>query len=187
VLPGVTVQIIDDLGAVVPPGALGHVRIRSDRVAMGYCSGASDVFQDGWFAPGDLGRLDLTGLLRLEGRADDLMNLGGQKVLPGWVETAALTCPGVLEAAAFSVADDGGWERCWIAIVIDERFSEAALTAALAGPLLAAEQISWFPVDRLPRGGMDKVDRNALRAYARTRRQVTSRTGAPRATAPDHR
>jgi O-succinylbenzoic acid--CoA ligase len=168
VLPGVTVQIVDEHGVPVASGELGHVRIRSDRVAKGYLRGKSEAFQDGWFISGDIGRLDPDGLLTLEGRADDLMNLRGQKVLPAWVEAAAERAPGVVEAAAFSVQDDDGWERCWIAVVAGGAFSEAAFTEAMKVPLLVAEKISWVLLDELPRNAMGKIDRNVLRERARS-------------------
>nr|WP_164549418.1 fatty acid--CoA ligase family protein [Tsuneonella rigui] len=168
VLPGVTVQIVDEHGVPVASGELGHVRIRSDRVAKGYLRGKSEAFQDGWFISGDIGRLDPDGLLTLEGRADDLLNLRGQKVLPAWVEAAAERAPGVVEAAAFSVQDEDGWERCWIAVVAGGAFSEAAFTDAMKVPLLVAEKISWVLLDELPRNAMGKIDRNVLRERARS-------------------
>ena len=167
VLPGVTVQIVDDHGAVVGTGELGHVRVASDRVASGYLRGDANAFRDGWFWPGDLGRLDAQGLLCLEGRADDLMNLRGQKILPGWVEAAAQTAPGVREVAAFSLIDANGWERCWIAVVAGEEFSERELAQALSDALIAAEEIGWLRMDRLPRNAMGKIERNRLRDQAR--------------------
>ncbi|MDO6415160.1 fatty acid--CoA ligase family protein [Sphingomonas sp. BIUV-7] len=168
VLPGVTVEIVDESGDAVAVGALGHVRIRSDRTANAYLRGEADAFREGWFWPGDLGRLDTQGVLCLEGRADDLMNLGGQKVLPAWIEAAALTAPGVREAAAFSLIDDDGWERCWLAFAVEDGFEEQALGEALRPQLAAAERISWLHVDRLPRNAMGKIERNRLRDLART-------------------
>ncbi|MET0252134.1 MAG: fatty acid--CoA ligase family protein [Novosphingobium sp.] len=174
VLPGVTVEIVDDQDANVAVGELGHVRIRSDRVAGGYLRGGeASAFRDGWFRPGDLGRLDADGLLSLEGRADDLMNVRGQKVLPAWIEAAARTASGVQEVAAFSVIDAEGWERVWIAVVANEAFSEPALAQALRHQLADAEKISWLKVDRLPRNAMGKVERNRLRDRARMMMQAS--------------
>ena len=68
--------------------------------------------------------------------------------------------------------------------------AEACLVAVLLGSSLKFEGKFILqtrtdgPVDMLV---ADFTTPGALRAYARTRRQVTSRTGAPRATAPDHR
>lgn len=167
VLPGVTVQIVDEHCVSAAPNELGHVRVRSDRVANGYLRGPESAFRDGWFWPGDLGRLSAQGLLCLEGRADDLMNLRGHKVLPAWVEAAAQTAPGVVETAAFSIMDEDGWERCWIAVVVTDDFSEQAFAEALRRPIFAAEKISWLKLDRLPRNSMGKIERNALRDHAR--------------------
>lgn len=167
VLPGVTVEIVSDLGRPVTPGAIGHVRVRSDRVASGYIDGPAAAFRDGWFWPGDLGRMDADGLLVLEGRADDLMNLGGEKIVPGWIEDAARLAPGILDVAAFSLPDPDGWERCWLAIVAGEDFEEQALTAALSGQVALVHTLHWFRVASLPRNAMGKVERNRLRQSAR--------------------
>jgi acyl-CoA synthetase (AMP-forming)/AMP-acid ligase II len=43
---------------------------------------------DGWLRPGDAGEIDAEGRLHVIGRADDLINTGGEKVWPLEVETA---------------------------------------------------------------------------------------------------
>src|SRR5207247_9840678 len=52
-----------------------------------------------WFRTGDLGVLDAAGRLLGRGRADDRINPGGRKVVPGEVAAALQTCPGVRDAA----------------------------------------------------------------------------------------
>ena len=51
--------------------------------------------RDGWFRTGDLGALDGSGRLTVRGRADDVINTGGHKVVPGEVAAALQSCPGV--------------------------------------------------------------------------------------------
>ena len=170
VLPDVEVEIVDGAGHRVAPGEIGRVKIRSDRTVPSYLGEetSQSALGDGWFTPGDLGRLGEDGLLRIEGRIDDIMNIGGQKFLPAWVEKAASTAPGIIEVAAFSVADGDGVERCWLAIVKGDAFTETALAAALAKQLVWTAKIGWIAVEQLPRNAMGKVERRRLAEQVRT-------------------
>lgn len=53
----------------------------------------------------DLGRFDVDGNLHVLGRIDDLIITGGENVAPWEVESVLASCPGVLEACVFGVAD----------------------------------------------------------------------------------
>ncbi|MGH8919220.1 MAG: class I adenylate-forming enzyme family protein, partial [Actinomycetes bacterium] len=54
---------------------------------------------DGWLDTGDLGRMDGEGFVYLAGRLDDVINRGGEKVLPREVEETLLRDPEVSAAA----------------------------------------------------------------------------------------
>ena len=54
-----------------------------------------EVLHDGWLYTADAGYMDSQGRLRLTGRADDIINVGGYKVSPVEVEGAALALPQV--------------------------------------------------------------------------------------------
>ena len=70
-----------------------------------------------WFRTGDLGRLDSSGRLTVRGRADDVINTGGHKVVPGEVAAALQTCPGVKDVAVVGQPDPEWGERV-IAVVV---------------------------------------------------------------------
>jgi len=69
---GVRVEIVDDDGAELPAGVVGQVRVTSPWRAAD--APASDI------AVGDLGHLDEEGRLFLDGRADELLVIGGHNV-----------------------------------------------------------------------------------------------------------
>ena len=94
------------LGGVVPPG----------ETAGGAWGGSSPPGQH-WFVTGDLGHLDASGRLVVRGRADDVINTGGFKVVPGEVEEALRTCPGVSDVAVVGQPDPEWGERV-IAVVV---------------------------------------------------------------------
>lgn len=70
-----------------------------------------------WFGTGDLGRLDSSGRLIVRGRADDVINTGGHKVIPGEVVAALQTCPGVSDVAVVGQPDPEWGERV-VAVVV---------------------------------------------------------------------
>jgi len=73
--------------------------------------GASGAPADNWFRTGDLGRLDESGRLTVRGRADDVINTGGHKVVPGEVAAALESCPGVRDVAVVGQPDPEWGER----------------------------------------------------------------------------
>ena len=75
------------------------------------------ALRDGWFRTGDLGRLDSSGRLVVRGRADDIINTGGHKVVPGEVAAVLETCPGVRDVAVVGQPDPEWGERV-IAVVV---------------------------------------------------------------------
>jgi oxalate---CoA ligase len=104
---GSQVQITDGAGRPLPNGAVGRVRIRGTGVITSYAGGtAADRFDaDGWLDTADLGRLDADGFLHLAGRADDVVNRGGELVHPVEVEEVLLGEPDVAEAVVVGRPD----------------------------------------------------------------------------------
>jgi acyl-CoA synthetase (AMP-forming)/AMP-acid ligase II len=83
------VQVVDEAGLALPMGETGLVRVRVSPGIEGYLDDEAttrEFFRDGWFYPGDLGKLRADGRLCLEGRATDVINLMGAKIATGPVE-----------------------------------------------------------------------------------------------------
>lgn len=57
--------------------------------------GCKEKTYDGIFITADLGSIDMKGRLRLHGRSDDVINVGGYKIAPTEVEDIALAFSGV--------------------------------------------------------------------------------------------
>lgn len=151
-LPGVEVTIADD----------GRIRLRGPQLMTGYLEGGG-IDADGWFTTGDLGRLDAEGRLTVLGRADDMLVSGGRNVHPLEVESRLAACPGIADVAVAGRADP-----LWGDVLV----------AAVVGAAPAADILAWSRVHlpaairprqvlnlpQLPRNGMGKIDRPALRA-----------------------
>jgi long-chain acyl-CoA synthetase len=76
-VPGTAIRIAED----------GEVLLRGPHVFAGYQGSDTPGTDDGWFATGDLGRLDEDGYLTITGRKKDiLITSGGKNVSPGPLE-----------------------------------------------------------------------------------------------------
>jgi O-succinylbenzoic acid--CoA ligase len=105
-LDGVRVEVRDD----------DRIWIAGPVLFSGYRGGPPPP-GDGWFRTGDLGRLDQAGRLIVRGRADDVINTGGHKVVPGEVAAVLQACPGVRDVAVVGQPDPEWGERV-VAVVV---------------------------------------------------------------------
>jgi len=94
----------------------GRIWISGPVLFSGYVGGPRTP-ADGWFRTGDLGVIDAAGRLTVRGRADDVINTGGHKVVPGEVAAALQTCPGVRDVVVVGQPDPEWGERV-VAVVV---------------------------------------------------------------------
>jgi O-succinylbenzoic acid--CoA ligase len=163
-LDGVEVRI-DEAG----PDAHGRIVIGGSTLASGYRNPPDpDPFAEpGWFRTDDIGAFDDAGRLTVLGRADDAISTGGLTVMPSVVESVLVRHPGVAECAVFGVPDDLLGQRVVAAVVPATPSSAPALeelrdfVADLLDRTAAPREV--VVVTELPRLGIGKVDRRALR------------------------
>jgi long-chain acyl-CoA synthetase len=62
-----------------------------------------ELMPDGWFATGDVGRMDADGYLFLASRKAAVINLGGRKVFPEEIESVLNRHPAVRESRVYGV------------------------------------------------------------------------------------
>ena len=79
----------------------GVLHIRSENRMVGYLN-APSPFVDGWYDTGDIVERD-GDYIMVVGRAREILNVGGLKILPGEVERVALLHPDVLRAKVIGV------------------------------------------------------------------------------------
>ncbi|WP_433444383.1 AMP-binding protein [Nonomuraea sp. CA-141351] len=97
-------------------GEDGLIRISGPVLFSGYRFGGPDPFDGGWFRTSDLGELT-GGRLRVLGRADDVINTGGEKVVAAAVVTVLCTHPEVADAAVVGTPDLEWGERVTAVVV----------------------------------------------------------------------
>lgn len=78
----------------------GVLWIRSERSILGYLNAPSPIIEHGWYCTGDLVEVDGE-WIRFLGRANDIINVGGEKVTPTEVEQAILELSFVRDVAVF--------------------------------------------------------------------------------------
>jgi len=134
--------------------------------APGPAAGAGD----GWFWTSDLGELDAAGRLTVRGRADDVINTGGEKVVPGEVESVLGTLDGVADVVIVGVPDSE-WGELVTAVIVPEDPAAPPELARLRAQ--ARERLPGFAAPRslvlvpeFPMLASGKPDRQALRAAA---------------------
>lgn len=171
VFPWTEVEIVDDDHNPLPYGSLGRVRARGTGFIDSYIDddeANAAHFRDGWFYPGDVGSLTVDGHLRVEGRVDEVMNFGGSKFMPHVIEGAVMACAGVRDAGLFTMPDDAGFPRPWIAVVRGPDLREEEIAKALLIPGLPPVHVVW--IDRVPRTPTGKVHRDQLQEAAKSLR-----------------
>src|SRR5262249_32758849 len=95
-------------GVSVRTGAAGRIEIAGPVLFAGYRLRpdlTGQAMTDGWFVTSDIGVVDAAGCVAVHGRADEMINTGGEKVAPGEVAAALEQCPGGREAVGIGQPD----------------------------------------------------------------------------------
>jgi acyl-CoA synthetase (AMP-forming)/AMP-acid ligase II/thioesterase domain-containing protein/acyl carrier protein len=146
----------------------GEVVIRGPSVFAGYANDPEanrEAFRQGWFRSGDLGHIDSEGFLYITGRTKEMINRGGEKVLPLEVDAALGAHPAVEEAVAFSIPHPTLGEDVAAAVVVRAGHSvrESELRQFVSGrlaPFKIPRRIV-FP-ETIPKGPTGKPMRSQL-------------------------
>ncbi len=114
-IPGYQVEILNELGEVLPPNQQGFVALKRplppsclptvwrnhDRFETGYLAQFPD-----YYVSGDGGYLDEEGYLFIMGRIDDVINVAGHRLSTGEMEEIVGAHPAVAECAVVGVHDE---------------------------------------------------------------------------------
>src|SRR6185312_9892764 len=98
VAPWIVAEAVDGEHRPLPFDTEGDLRFRS--LCQGLNYPPTPQQPDGWFYPGDRGRLRADGLLVITGRNAEIINAGGFKIAPDFVDDIVRMRPAVIDVAA---------------------------------------------------------------------------------------
>jgi acyl-coenzyme A synthetase/AMP-(fatty) acid ligase len=108
-VPGYELRIVDESGAEVGPGEAGDLLVRGDSCAAYYWhqhAKTQHCMRGEWFFSGDRYTRTPEGDFVYQGRADDMIKVGGLWVAPADVEACLVRHPAISEAAVIGVLVD---------------------------------------------------------------------------------
>ncbi|MFE7529731.1 AMP-binding protein [Kitasatospora sp. NPDC057542] len=173
-VPGITATVRAADGTPVADGEQGRLHIAGPTVALGYIGrpeAAAVTFADGGAYTGDVVRRAPDGTFTHLCRADDVLNLGGYKVVPSEIESVVRGVDGVQDCVVVGGRDANGLEQAVAYLVArpgtDEAVVRRAVTAAIRGGLAAFKRPARLEfLDELPTTSTGKVAAFELRKAA---------------------
>jgi acetyl-CoA synthetase len=174
---GMAADVVDGAGRPLR-GAVGELVIRQPSAGMtrGFWNDPERYLEAYWsrlpgiWVHGDWALVDDDGYWYIQGRSDDTIKVAGKRVGPAEVESAAVSHPAVLEAAAVGVPHELKGETVVLFCVVrpgttndaDLRASISARVVAQLGKPLKPETVLVVPA--LPKTRSGKVMRRVARA-----------------------
>jgi acyl-coenzyme A synthetase/AMP-(fatty) acid ligase len=163
-------KVVDDAGAVVPPGTEGEICVRGPGLMRGIVGRErTEVFDaDGWYHTADAGWVDDDGFFYFVGRTGDLVKTAGASVSPIEVELALLAMPEVQEASVLGVPDaEMGQVVCGVVVfrpgvTLTEDELRARCRAAMSAYKVPKRWV-FLGIEEVPYTASDKVDKVVLR------------------------
>ncbi|WP_338152233.1 AMP-binding protein [Sphingomonas turrisvirgatae] len=171
---GIDLLLTDADGVALPQQRdhEGHLRVRGAAVIDRYFGQEAPATDgDGWFATGDLARIDAHGNLVITGRAKDLIKSGGEWINPAEIEAVVGALPQVSLAAVIGRSDPKWGERPILLVEMNDNEVDGAgvSDAQLLEPLRGRVAPWWIPdavirLDAMPLAATGKIDKIRLRA-----------------------
>lgn len=170
-VPGYETEVVDPEGRPVPDGEAGELLVRGESAALMYWNDhekSKRTFAGDRVRTGDMVRRDPEGYFWYQGRADDLMKVGGIWVSPLEIEGCLLEHPEVRECAVVGYESSG--------LMLPR--AHVVLKDGAAGSVELGRQLQEFVRSRLsphkyprdvrfdpglPKTASGKVDRKALK------------------------
>ncbi len=151
----------------LPFGETGVIAFRGANMFEGYLDDpkkTAEVFHNGWYITGDLGRFDEDGFLFIEGRLSRFSKIAGEMVPHGTVEQKLIEAFALEQAEGYAlvvmgVPDPGKGEQL-VLLTADDAVTEASVKEKLTA---AGVPNLWIPrlvhrVEQIPVLGTGKLD-----------------------------
>lgn len=164
---GVRIEIRDEAGGVLAPGAVGQIFLHSPHLSAGYMTqDGLKLLKPGEFHDtGDLGFIDVRGRLFLVSRQSDMMKTGGYKVSPDEVERALAAALPEVEMVVLGYPSEYWGEIVTVVARKPPPDWQERLNPALEGMTAYKRPRLFAAIDELPRNSIGKISRALLRRW----------------------
>ena len=182
-VPGIAIDVVDEMGVPVPNGSGGYLVIREPWPSMlrgiwGDPQRFKDTYWsrfDNMYFAGDGAKKDADGDIWLLGRVDDVMNISGHRLSTTEIESALVSHPSVAEAAVVGASDETTGEAVVAFVILrgsakDDDDVVTTLRNHVAkeiGPIAKPRNILVVP--ELPKTRSGKIMRRLLKDVAEGR------------------
>ncbi|MHA7208661.1 acetate--CoA ligase [Arthrobacter sp. MDT1-65] len=182
-VPGIAIDVVDEMGVPVPDGSGGYLVIREPWPSMlrgiwGDPQRFKDTYWsrfDAMYFAGDGAKKDSDGDIWLLGRVDDVMNISGHRLSTTEIESALVSHPSVAEAAVVGASDETTGEAVVAFVILrgsakDDDDIVTTLRNHVAkeiGPIAKPRNILVVP--ELPKTRSGKIMRRLLKDVAEGR------------------
>ena len=164
----IDIRVVRPDGTDCDPDEPGEILMRSPGMMKEYWRNPEETaktVRDGWLYSGDIGSLDVNGMLTFIDRMKDLIISGGLNISAAEVEKVVCEFPGVVEALAIAAPDTKFGETPFIIYHGPAEIDVAALIAYCNGNLsnYKVPRYVAYSAEPLPRLATGKLSKPAVR------------------------
>jgi len=110
----------------------GELWLKSKSQILGYLNHDMDSFTaDGWFRTGDQVEVDPEGFIRIVGRTKEIINVGGEKVLPAEIESVLLEMPEIADCVVYGEVSSITGQMVCARVVLSDKGSATTIKSAV--------------------------------------------------------
>jgi acyl-CoA synthetase (AMP-forming)/AMP-acid ligase II len=175
IVPNTEVRIVDVLTREpLGPEQEGELLIRGPQIMKGYLNRpvetAASLDAEGWYASGDIGKVDREGYFYIVDRVKELIKYKGMAVAPAELEALLLTHPAVRDAAVIPSPDAEAGEVPKAFVVRQGETTAEALMAFVAEQVAPHKRVRRLEfVEEIPKSASGKILRRVLIERERAR------------------
>jgi cyclohexanecarboxylate-CoA ligase len=171
-LPHAELRVVDAKHRELARGMEGELQCRGSSLFVGYHRRPDlyEIDEQGWFATGDLGRMDEDGYIRIVGRSKDIIIRGGENIPVVEIEKLIHEMSQVNEVAIVGMPDARLGERscAFVSLHKDQKLTLGQLTYFLESKSLARQYLpeKLVVIDSMPKTPAGKLQKFKLRKMA---------------------
>ncbi|XP_063385013.1 probable 4-coumarate--CoA ligase 1 isoform X3 [Cydia fagiglandana] len=171
VFPSSQVKIADiQTQEALPAGKEGEILYRGPNLMQGYYKdeeATREVFQDGWYKTGDIGKYDDKKYLYVTDRMKELIKVKGFQVAPAELEAIIRTNPKIADCAVLGIPDPvtGEVPKAFIVTQPNQTISPEELKEYVNSKLVSFKHVKEVQsIDAIPKNPAGKILRKDLKA-----------------------